>query len=77
MMRMIGHIPPDMTLSKAEIAADRAAWDALENTSKAQRAALLLALYIISDGAHGTEPPKGENPREYAFDAVCEALKLE
>ncbi len=34
MTRTIGHIPPDMTLSKAEIAADRAAWDELEAKNK-------------------------------------------
>lgn len=77
MARMIGHIPPDMTLSKAEIAAERAAWDALNSKIAAQREALLLALYIISDGAHGTAPPRGADPREHAFDAVCEALQLE
>lgn len=32
-MRTIGHIKPDMTLSRAEIAADKAAWKALEDES--------------------------------------------
>lgn len=31
MPRTLGHIPPDMTLSRAEIDADKAAWKALED----------------------------------------------
>lgn len=41
-----GHIKPDMRLSKAERAADRAAWDALEDENKRLRA----ALQKIADG---------------------------
>lgn len=46
-MMMIGHIKPDMTLTKAEIAADRAAWDDLERKVLMLSAAMKRAADII------------------------------
>jgi GH24 family phage-related lysozyme (muramidase) len=46
-----GHIPPDMTLTKAERDADRAAWDALEAENKKLRAVLEVTQTIVADGA--------------------------
>lgn len=39
-MRTIGHIKPDMTLSSAEIAAEKAAWKLLEDEIKRLRVAV-------------------------------------
>lgn len=41
MPMMFGHIPPDMTLSKSEREADRAAWEALEAENKRLRARVM------------------------------------
>lgn len=59
-MRTIGHIPPDMTLSKAEIDADRSAWKALEDDVARLRSVLDATHKLIAEGAMtGFNPHNG------------------
>lgn len=56
-----GHIKPDMTLTKPERDADRAAWKALEAENKRLRDAALHAIQIIDTNLH--------HQREKVWDA--------
>jgi hypothetical protein len=46
---MIGRIQPDMTLSKAEIAADKAAWKTLEDENRELRRRADVADEMLAD----------------------------